>query len=84
MKFLAIFDNGGETLDRYTFVTDVKDPRTGYYDMLATDSTGAGFSQWSDGQFNYHGDNKHLGKQIQWRDLPEELQNHVSRRMTEE
>lgn len=79
MKILAIFDNGGATLDRYTFVTNIRDGQ--YYQMLGTDRTGKDFSQWSNGEFNYHGDNSHLGKQIKWQDIPEQLKKHVERRL---
>ena len=84
MKILAIFDNGGATLDRYTFVTDERDRHSGYYDMLGTDENGSGFSQWGQGRFDYHGDNKHLGKQVKWDSLTDALRAHVSHRLTEQ
>jgi len=79
LKILGIFDNGGETLDRYTFVLNERDGD--FYQMLGTSETGAGYSQFGSGSFNYHGNNKHLGRPVKWADLSEELQKHVEGRL---
>lgn len=79
LKILGIFDNGGKTLDRYTFVLNERDGQ--YYQMLGTDERGTGFSQFSSGQFNYHGDNSHLGKPVKWAELDAKLQRHVEGRL---
>lgn len=82
MKVLAIFDNGGETLDRYTFVTDeVTSYPDNCYAMLGTCATGKGFSQWGGGNYTPRSKNKHLGKQVQWYELPTELLIHVKERI---
>lgn len=77
MKIIAIYDNGGETLDRYTFVLNTKHDVDGKYnECLATCSTGLRFSQFSSCQAG-----KHLGKKIKMTDIPKELQSHVKNRL---
>jgi hypothetical protein len=51
-------------LDRYTFVFDEHDPRTGYYTMLAMSEDGYTFSQWTSGLYDPHGGNEHLGRRV--------------------
>lgn len=78
LNILGIFYSP-KTLDCYTFVLNERDGQ--YYQMLGTSDTGDGFSQFTSGTFNYHGDNSHLGKQVKWSDLNEELQRHVEGRL---
>lgn len=75
MKILGIYDNGGETLDRFTFVLD--DRHGKLYTMLGTDSTGRGFSQMSEGDYKPKGKNAHLGELIDWKKVPDDLKAHV-------
>ncbi len=70
---LAVYDNGGKTLDRYTIVDlDTKrgdKPGIVVYDAIGASETGAGFFlhiECSRG--------RHLGKKISFSQLPEELQ----------
>jgi hypothetical protein len=74
---LAVYDNGGKTLDRYTIVdldTKQKQRSTGkmVYDFIGASETGAGFYQ--------HGEcpiGRHLGKKIPFSSLDEGLQSMV-------
>lgn len=83
-EVVAVFDNGGKTLDRYTFVTKQVNKYNGFYTMLGTSETGEGFSQFSEGQYTPDGDNSHLGKQVRWSELSEELQKHAASRLDQE
>ena len=82
MKITAIYDNGGETLDRYTVVTD-EAARSGYrhdesklFEMLGLNEGGDGFSQWSTGQAG-----RHLGKKVYFENLSEATQKHIAERV---
>lgn len=80
MKILAIYDNGGKTLDRYTVVTDWKDGK--YLMMLGMSEGGVGFSQWGSGQYNDKGQpNKHLGKRVPFETLSAATQEHIAQRV---
>lgn len=51
MKIIAIYDNGGKTLDRYTVFIDHIDkhpdnPFKDQFPYLGMDEGGSGFSQW--------------------------------------
>lgn len=78
LNILGIFYDP-KTLDCYTFVLNEMDGQ--YHQMLGTSETGEGFSQFSSGEFNYHGDNSHLGKQVQWANVPDKLKRHVEGRL---
>ena len=79
MKIIAIYDNGGKTLDRYTVVTD-EAAWNGYghdeFKMLGLSEGGEGFSQWGTGQ-----PGRHLGKRVQFENLSEETQRHIAGRI---
>jgi hypothetical protein len=80
MKIKAIYDNGGETVDRYTVVYDVTDG-TVYesLDMSTNPFDPQGFCQ--------HGTavpGKHLGKKIKFKDLPKDCQSVVEDDLYEE
>lgn len=82
MKILAIFDNKGKTIDRYTIVLSTKNNYM--YDMLGCDNIGGkAFSQFSNGQFHPTDDrhNKHLGKRIQFEKLNYKTQKHIAERI---
>lgn len=80
MKIIAIYDNGGETMDRYTIVFNT------YHNWQETlreclalsndPNSPQGFSQWSSCQVG-----KHLGKKLKFEQLPEHIQKHVEMRM---
>lgn len=74
----AIYDNGGQTVDRYTIIlsegvclslSDIPD------DIGDTDDP-QGFSQYSQCT-----EGEHLGKKIRFEDLPENVQKHVKARL---
>lgn len=73
MEIIAVYDNGGKTVDRYTIVfrgeqmvLGVSDDPTGYM----------GFSNWGDAVIG-----RHLGKKIQFDDLPEDVKIHIEARI---
>ena len=70
-------------IDRFTFVFDEHDPRSGYYTMLATSETGATFSQWTEGAYEPGGKNLHLGERVDFQSLGKVLVEHVLGRMEE-
>lgn len=84
MKILAIYDNGGETLDRYTVIVDLKvDSQSKLHECLGLNEGGDGFSQWSHAHYSKGTNNKHLGKRIRFEDLSEATQKHVAGRIFE-
>ncbi len=70
-------------IDRFTFVTDERDPRTGFRTMLATSETGASFSQWTEGFYEPGGKNLHLGQRVDFQSVGKVLVQHVLGRMEE-
>ena len=75
LKNVVIYDNGGKTLDRITFVFlntaeyDIFGTRLNTYECLCTCYTGVSF--WS---HSYCQRGKHLGSLIGFKDLSENLQ----------
>lgn len=88
MKILAIYDNGGETLDRYTVVTNEQWSLNSLAMLGLSDNPTdpQGFSQWSGGTYaeGRGTRNTHLGKRVQFEHLSEELQNHIAHRVFKE
>lgn len=80
MKILAIYDNGGKSLDRYTVVTNLTGAGI-MYDMLGLSEGGDGFSNWTVGQYNATGQNRHLGKKVEFTKLTEATQAHIAQRI---
>lgn len=77
LKMIAVFDNGGASIDRYTIVTN--DKECGYYRCLCVSDNPdwpQGVSQWGLCAID-HSD----GGQIDFADLPENVQKHVLGRM---
>lgn len=77
LKVIAVYDNGGKTLDRYTIVTNCRyksrvNPNRYIYEALAASETGAGFFMWVQCERG-----KNLGKKINLSDLSEELQTKI-------
>ncbi len=76
------FDNGGQTLDRYTIMFDHPDFRNGdQYQCLALSDNPThpqGYSQWG-----YAQNSLGLGYRVLWTDLPEHIRQHVIDRLTE-
>jgi len=80
-RYLRMYDNGGTTIDRYTIVF------TGRYRHLTGGvfwHVGSSAAPFHPQGFYQHGEStdwqidypsyKHLGKRIQWKDLPEDVQ----------
>ena len=75
MKVLAVYDNGGQTLDRYTIVTNsiISKNRNKYqYDAISASESGAGVFMWVECERG-----KHLGPKIEFASLSKELQRKV-------
>jgi hypothetical protein len=70
-------------IDRFTFVYDEQDPRTGYFTMLATSETGASFSQWTEGFYEPEGKHLHLGERVEFQRAGKLLVAHVLGRIAE-
>lgn len=73
MNVLKIYDNGGQTFDRYTVVTNVS--HNGLYECLGLSehpNSPQGFSQWGNCIIG-----NHLGKEINFDELSNELQEHI-------
>jgi hypothetical protein len=70
-------------IDCYTFVFDERDSKTEYYTMIATDETGATYSQWTEGVYDPNGANEHLGVRVLFQYLGKVLVDHVLDRMNE-
>jgi hypothetical protein len=86
MKRIAVYDNGGETFDRYTIVL-LKAERfynDKYYVYVgaAKDIGPQGFYQHGEFSFSYmqqiRKDNHSLGKKIPFKSLPTYLQNAIN------
>ena len=79
MNILKIYDNEGETADRYTVV--INEVHNGLYECLGLSehpSHPQGFSQWSDCMLG-----SHLGKEVKFEELSIELQEHIKDRLAE-
>lgn len=77
LKVVAVYDNGGKSLDRYTIVTNeklAKHPITKKYtySAIASSEFGGGVFMWVECERG-----KHLGKKIQLSDLDIELQKKI-------
>jgi hypothetical protein len=84
LHVIGIWDNGGETADRYTVALDPKvysaNPgRALMLGMSGAPSHPQGVSQFSEGQCG-----PHLGKRISWAKLPEHIRAHVAARLRED
>jgi len=77
---MKIYDNGGKTIDRYTVI--LEDWHFGKscqaLGLSSNPDSPQGFSQFSD---VYQGN--HLGKEIGFLDLPENVQEHITMRINE-
>ncbi len=80
---VRIYDNGGETLDRYTAIIENPDWQTsakpGYMPSLGLSEGGQAISQFGDAK-----EGEHLGKPIKWEDLDEATQKHIQSRLQNE
>lgn len=74
LKVIAVYDNGGESLDRYIIVTNERyksrvNPNRYMYNAISSSENGLGVFMWIECLIG-----KHLGKKIKLSDLSEELQ----------
>lgn len=71
-----VWDNGGESLDRFTVVARAQEKdRRGFFECLTLCDTGAGVNMFADCQKG-----SHLGKKRRFDTLPESLQNIIINR----
>lgn len=78
-KILSIHDSGDEFIDRMTFVfSESRIDHNGdeLHECLGTSLSGEGFSQFSECTRG-----EHLGEEVEWEDLSEELKAHVKNRL---
>jgi hypothetical protein len=80
---IKVYDNGGESFDRYTVVLDEPGTNRGddFMALGLSDNPGhpQGFSQFTTAQ-----DGPHLGKRIKFADLPDEVRKHAVVRLKDE
>ena len=79
MEISSIWDNEGETFDRYTVVT-TEEEHLGLNAALGLShnpQSPQGFSQWTTAQ-----EGKHLGKRVKFEDLSKHLQEHITGRLS--
>ena len=77
----AVYDNGGQTVDRYTVILSEGDaipPRVPCLGLSDNPDSPQGFSQYGECL-----EGEHLGKKISFEDLPENVQEYVKRRLEE-
>jgi hypothetical protein len=79
LRIIDVFVTDDPVIDKWTIVTNEKDPWTGYNTMLGTDETGRDFSQWTSGFYELGELNPHLG--VRPRLIGEQLVNHVIGRL---
>lgn len=77
LKVIAVYDNGGKSLDRYTIVSNdrvAKHPFTKKYtySALSASETGGGVFMWVQCERG-----KHLGKKINLSELDNDLQEKI-------
>ena len=74
MKVVKVYDNSGQTFDRYTVIFKDRTDALGLSDNCDSPQ---GFSQ-----FGVTVEGRHLGKQIAFADLPENVRLHIYERIT--
>lgn len=77
MDILEIYDNGGDTIDRYTVVFNYFETPESLACLCLSDNPThpQGYSM-----FAYCHVGGHLGKRVKFSDLPENIQNHIDSR----
>ena len=79
MTIYKIYDNGGKTLDRYTLLINDEPEMNALCLSDSPTHPTHGFSQFTTA---YEGD--HLGKEIKFKDLPENVQKHALSRLKDQ
>jgi hypothetical protein len=80
LNIIAIYDNGGKSIDRYTIVLNDSNNFESLYNSLGLSNdpdSPLGFSQ-----FNTCENGPHLGKKIAFSDLPKNVQDHAKNRLS--
>jgi len=87
-KIIAVYDNGGETMDRYTVVISpefMETSKRNHYACLGLSenpTSPLGFSQFSECVIlTPLRENNHMGNRIRLKDLSKDLQNHIKERL---
>lgn len=78
-KIPTVYDNGGETLDRYTIIytcRPFRGNRRKYWEYIASCETGAGY--WQHGELN-EAPGPYLGKRMPFENLPDSVQRRYNR-----
>ena len=78
-KTVVIYDNNGETFDRYTVIIDNKD----VFGMSENPGSAQGFNQWAGNVGKDIRIGSHLGKTIKITSVPKEVQKAIKDRMKE-
>ncbi len=76
----SIYDNGNKTIDRYTVFTIYEECNGKYREALCLSDNPThplGFSQ-----FSYGTPGEHCGKPVSFDDLPENIQQHINSRLS--
>lgn len=63
LNIIDAFYTDEPVIDQWTIVFNERNSFNGCHTILATDTTGFGFSQWCEGQYVPRGNNSHLGNQ---------------------
>jgi len=74
MEVAKVYDNGGQTFDRYTIIFKDRPDALGLSENC---DSSQGFSQFGDAV-----EGRHLGRQIAFADLPENVRLHIRERIT--
>ena len=80
MTKYKIYDNGGETMDRYTLRIPIEGHQNKYHGFNECPFHPQGFGQYC-GEYNTERSYKHLGKLIKLEDLPDQAQRFVNDRL---
>lgn len=72
-----VYDNGGASLDRISVVILNYRTSSGEDMILGMDLSGKYFSNFSTGR-----EGEHLGKLMQWDELPQQTRDHITLRLT--
>lgn len=75
MRPVEIYDNGGESVDRYTVIMDGS-----VYGMSENPLNPCGFNQYCGERSNYPEDMSHCGKPINYAQLPEPVRIAIAER----
>ena len=89
IRVRKIYDNGGKSIDRYTITFDILNQETKKWELWISHQNFLTCLGLSSGYGNYFGfsqfcsctPGRHLGKLIEFENLPKDVQNHIKERM---